>query len=281
MKKASDGKKPNEEVGVKEREEKENDVMISVHVVKTMLKKTERKKKNKKKSGLPHRINLSSGLQITKIIILAIGKSDQLCIPREFCYHDPLNCWRSQSHFVKSSILKAAVEKHWEDFKNSTLNVPESVAKHIMLNGILEEVPLSVCRGKVRYGDGSEGELLEYLSHAPDRNSLDHVLKESDRYQKDRELWQSARDDETSHSTFLRIKSNFFDEKRLPTSYKYDTIKIKHNILPRPNQQGANCSPSLHLHYHDEAHIKFTELVEPAQKFDDEAIKKKLKIDEN
>ena len=248
----------------------ESDVMISVHEVKTMLMK----RKKKKKGVFQQRISLRPELQITKISILAIGTPEKLGIPQNFCYYDPMNCWKSKSRFVTSSVLKAAITNEWQTFRQNNDQVPESVAKHIMLDEKLETI--SPCQGASKGGVKFEvDDVLEFLSHGPDPNSLDNVLKRSLSFDRDRNEWLSTKNDEI----FAKIKSSFFDESKLPTSFKFDTTKFKHHILLRPNQLGADSSSSagkLRLLCHDQAHIKFTEREIPAQNFDDRKIKEKL-----
>lgn len=259
----------------KSNEEKSDirtDVMISVHVARTLLKKNDGKKK---RSSMLRKISLNGKLQTTEIIILAIGTPGQLCIPQSFCYYDPLNCWRSETKFVNSSILRDVIMKRWADFRENK-EVPESIAKHILLDRNLEEISLRACGDKVKVKSEDKLSLLQFLSHGPDKTSLDNVLKNSGSFHEDKTQWLATKDPKT----FVRIKSSFFDEPNLPTSYKFDTTKLKHKILSRPNQLGAACGSSpgqLHLLYHNEAHMKFTERVSPAKKFDDDsAIKEKL-----
>ena len=241
-----------------------NEVMITVHLIKTMLRKGSNRSKKMK---------ISPCLQNTKIVILALGGSELLSIPKQFSYHDPLNAWRSETRFFSSSIIKNAIAEDWEKLRSTVqppCEIPSSVAKHIMLidkNGALKKIELSVSGGKIRYED----KLLECLSHGPDRNSLHHVLMKSVPFLEACKNWLCSGD----QGILAKIKMEFFDREKLPTSYKFDTTKFKHTIMSRPNQVGATCSSStgkLHLLSHNEAHMKFTELENPAQQFDDEGL---------
>ena len=87
--------------------EQEDDVMISVQMVKSILDTT-RPRKSLRNQGRAQR-KLGPEVRTTLIAILAIGGSHHLHIPQSFNYRDPLNCWRSETKFVKSSVLKAAI----------------------------------------------------------------------------------------------------------------------------------------------------------------------------
>ena len=92
----------NSTVAFQNGEEEQDDIMISVHSVRSLLE-AKRSKKSPGNKGSPQR-KLNSEVKTTMITILAIGTSDQIRIPESFHYSDPLNCWRSKTKFVKSPV---------------------------------------------------------------------------------------------------------------------------------------------------------------------------------
>ena len=171
----------NSTVAVPNGEEEQDDIMISVHSVKSLLE-AKRSKTSPGNKGSAQR-KLNSEVKTTMITILAIGTSDQTRIPESFHYSDPLNCWRSKTKFVKSPVLKGAIQKSWKNFEDRSkpkrCNVPTSLAKHVVLNAELVEIELVAGGGdyernvKLRKMDG----LLEFMSHAPSENALDRCLE--------------------------------------------------------------------------------------------------------
>ena len=162
-------------------DEEPDDIMISVHSVKSLLKAMRRKKSQGKKGSAQRA--LDSEVKTTMITILAIGTSDQIRIPESFRYRDPLNCCISKTRFVKSPVLKAVIQKSWKRFEErSKLRkciVPSSLAKHVVLNAELLEIELVAAGGdhehnvKLLKTDG----LLEFMSHAPRESALDRCLE--------------------------------------------------------------------------------------------------------
>lgn len=258
--------------------EQEDDVMISVQMVKSILE-AKRVKKSPRNKGQAQR-KLSPEVRTTRITILAIGNAHQLHIPQSFCYRDPLNCWRSVTKFVKSPTLKSAIQGSWEKFKENSkhkhCSVPNSMAKHIVLNEELKEIELVAEGGeydsKVKLR--AKSSLLELMSHAPSENALDHSLEKSETFH---EMGRMLVHDDCSDLS--EIKDMYFREPQLPTSSKYDTVKLKNHMLPIPNQLGSDgaCAVGeLYLLWHNAAHMKFTELTYPHKEYTDDQIRLKL-----
>ena len=250
--------------------------MISVHSVKSLLE-AKRSKTSPGNKGSAQR-KLNSEVKTTMITILAIGTSDQTRIPESFHYSDPLNCWRSKTKFVKSPVLKGAIQKSWKKFEERSNpkrgNVPTSLAKHVVLNADLVEIELVAGGGdyernvKLRKADG----LLEFMSHAPSENALDRCLEKKLLQVKDVPAQEECQ-------TIAEITDQFSDESKLPTSCKYDTAKFKHRILPIPHQLGLEGTTNvgdLYLSRHNAAHMKFTELTRPHVEYTDVQIQHKL-----
>ena len=271
------------------------DVMINVHVVRHYF---EYEKRNKTQLRLS-----KDGLKSTAMVVLAIGNEDQLWNPRNFFYRDPLFSWRSASEFVNSPSIRTAINNRWR-----TLDKNHTVAQHIVLVGsqlddLKEERVEPDYNGfiKIRHDH------LEVMSHGPDDDSLKNAFQDcfckddeslghlnklkrissisdqdrksgssSSQCQQKEKLSPQSGDlsagEQDSPYDFI-MKSKFFEEHKLPTSFKYDTIKMKHQVLSIPNQLGAersNCPGKLVLPHHDPAHIKFTRLEKPANAFTDE-----------
>ena len=234
-----------------------NRVMISTHHIKTKLIQHRKKTRScvKVDTGDP---------TVATIFIVAVGGEESLMHPADFKYHDPFNSWHCSTTFFNSSKLKNDIENGWKDLETGAQveqaagtsenehGVWKSVAKHQVWDACKQPKMLKLVRGSM-LKPANQDKMLEFTAHCRDKRALQNSLEQKTEFLEQCLKWHQRGQ---CISLLEEIKSTFFCESNLPCSFKFATSRLKHQILPRPNQLGFR--NKLALLYHDDAHIPFS-----------------------
>ena len=246
-----------------------NRIMISTHHIKTKLIPQKKKKRDcvKVDEGDP---------SVETVYLIAVGNEENLMHPVDFRYIDPFNSWQCRTIFFNSQQIKHDIEESWDDLLETEAKGKEveertqamgkeveeqtekeqdawkSIAKHQVLDKFKKPKMLKVVKG-ITLKPAKQDNLLEFTAHSRDKKALQNSLEQNDHFLDRCRQWHERGQCET---LLKDIKATFFCESSLPCSFKFATSRLKHQILPRPNQLGVQ--QKLALLYHNDAHIRFS-----------------------
>ena len=231
-------------------------VSLSFHVIQTKVRK--KRKGNKI-------VTLDKNAKESSIVVAVKGQPPNVLLP-EIEFGDPMTVWRSATRRADPSIA-LVIDKHWEgaQIKGEQEDMKK---KHVAFTGNMAEF-LVFCRESV-------GIKPHEITLCDDTARLDHTKCE---YEGSLDVWSHNGRINSLHHQLLANRGitdldnilNLFDQRKsksernqlmqdslvkefiarhnlhntngLPTSFKYPTMQMKHNILPLMNQVGVETIP--------------------------------------
>ena len=253
-----------------ETTETHDPVTISVHELKTLVGK-----RNKKLSITP--------MPKTEVfVILAKGKHPNIGLPKNFEYKDPLNMWKASTFVTRQNPrLLERLEHHWAQVPLEPGGQADLPAKHIVFHrvegGLFQTLPISTDDQQqiLRVADGVKPKpLLDIKSRRPDQKSISNHLQYNEQCLKEFCQLITQNHQEPGIRFHQSVAFRSFHDKispDFPVSFRFPTIGINNPALAKPNNLSARpvicaesprknrglTTPNLVNFFDNSAHIRF------------------------
>lgn len=229
-----------------------SDITVSIHEVKTLLKKTKSKKK----------LDISNSIHTEVYALLVKSRHSKIGLPHKFEYQDALNSWRSATSKIECDpVLLNVIENNWASVQQRVRQTKghDLPAPHAVYCGVdghcFEPLELKFddSSGILRYGSPKRMYLLNIKSHKPDPKSLLNHISRNPIYRIQKVGLHNEQEYHRSPA-FTQLYEKLCDD--LPVSYQYPTIGINSTVLAKPNNLIALAIvPCFANPYDNNAHI--------------------------